>query len=292
MRDAASLASTYGAKPSYHTTFAEVNFTYQKTYNGITSSGLATSCTATRVAWYQDSRAYSARAKLVAKYHIGGITAWTLGMEDPTATDSVRQVAQSIAPDAITSEIVVDKTTALYGEEVFVAGHFHLADGEPVAGLTVHLQIRGNGESEWREILEAVTDEQGAVITPLLLSKTTSVRMNSEATWERLASTTPELMVLMSRPVSISPPTSANVGSPFTIAGNLQPQEAGVAISLEKFLLGTWKQIGASVISDATGAFSFSLTESGRGVSRYRVRASGDDRMQGSYSSAFSVLIY
>ncbi|MBC7462877.1 MAG: hypothetical protein H7227_01300 [Actinobacteria bacterium] len=292
MRDAANLAATYGAKPSYHTTFAEVNFTYQKIYNGTTSSGLATSCTATRVAWFQDSRAYAARAKLVAKYHIGGITAWTLGMEDTTATESVRQVAQSIAPDAITSEMVVDKATVAYGDAVFVAGHFQLSDKEPVAGLTVRVQIRRNGESEWQEILEAVTDEQGSVIVPLLLSRTTSVRMLSDATWERLASTSQEIMILVSRSIDIAPPTSAKVGELFAIAGAVQPQEEGVSLSLEKLVLGSWRQIGTPVVTDATGAFSLSVTENARGVGRYRVKAAGDERMQGSDSSTFSIVVY
>lgn len=292
MRGAANLAATYNAKPLYHTTFAEVNFTYQKTYTGNTSSGLATSCTATRVAWFQDSRGYAARAKLVEKYRIGGITAWTLGMEDPTATESVRQVAQSIAADAVTAEIVLNQTSAVFGDEVFVAGHFQLPDKEPVAGLTVRLQIRGNGESEWREILEAVTDEQGSVIVPLILSRTTSVRMSSDATWEKLASVSPEVMILLSRSLSIAPPTSAGVGSAFTVTGSVQPQEAGISVSIEKLGSGSWRQVGTTVMTDELGAFSLNLLENTRGVGRYRIRVVGDERMQGSQSSAFSVLIY
>ena len=292
MRDATNLAATYGAKISYHTTFAEANFTYQKTYNGNTGSGLATSCTATRVAWFQDSRAYSARAKLVEKYRIGGITAWTLGMEDPFAMESVRQVAQSIAPDEVSAEIVLDKSSTVYGDEVFVAGHFQLPDKEPVAGLTVHLQIRGSGESEWREILEAVTDDQGAVIVPLILSRTTSVRMSSEATWEKLGSVSQEIMILLSRSISITPPTSSAVGKSFTVAGWVAPKEAGVSLTIEKISAGSWRQVGSEVTTDELGEFTINILENTRGVGRYRLRVAGDERMQGSFSPAFSVLIY
>ena len=57
------LASTYGATPVYSEKMGEVTFTYEKTYTEGTAS-----CTATRVAWYQNSRAYLARMELVAKH--------------------------------------------------------------------------------------------------------------------------------------------------------------------------------------------------------------------------------
>ena len=56
MRDAAALAANYGAVPIYNEQFGEMNFTYQKIYNGLTAAGLSTSCTASRTAWYQDAR--------------------------------------------------------------------------------------------------------------------------------------------------------------------------------------------------------------------------------------------
>jgi spore germination protein YaaH len=77
MRDAASLAATYGATPTYNDRYGETTFSYQKVYNGTTDAGLATSCTASRTAWYQDAKSWALRAALVTKYRIGGITAWT-----------------------------------------------------------------------------------------------------------------------------------------------------------------------------------------------------------------------
>ena len=292
MKDAANLAATYSAKTTFHTTFAEVTFSYQKIYSGQTSAGLNTSCTATRVAWYQDNRSYLARAKLVAKYRLGGITAWTLGMEDPTATDSVRTVAQSIAPDAVSGEIVLDRGTAAYGEEVIVAGHFSLPDKQPIPSLTVHLQIRGNGESEWREIMEATTDSEGAVLVPLILAKTSTLRMTTDATWERLGSQTPEIMVLISRSASVLAPTSAEVGQIFSVSGIVQPIEAGILVSLEKQVAGIWQQVGATFTTDSDGAYSFSQSENTRGLARYRVKVVGDDKIQGSVSTAFSIVNY
>ncbi len=82
------LASTYGATPVYSEKMGEVTFTYEKTYTEGTAS-----CTATRVAWYQNSRAYLARMELVAKHKLGGLTQWTLGQEDAETMPALREYA-------------------------------------------------------------------------------------------------------------------------------------------------------------------------------------------------------
>ena len=56
MSNAANLAAGYSATINYDDNYQEATFTYQKVYNGNTATGLSTSCTATRVAWYQDAR--------------------------------------------------------------------------------------------------------------------------------------------------------------------------------------------------------------------------------------------
>ena len=58
MRDAASIAATYGAVPTYNETFAEVTFSYKREYTGQTSSGLSTTCTASRTAWHQNAQSF------------------------------------------------------------------------------------------------------------------------------------------------------------------------------------------------------------------------------------------
>ncbi len=64
MRDAASIAATYGAVPTYNETFAEVTFSYKREYTGTTSSGLSTTCTASRTAWHQNAQSFSVRATI------------------------------------------------------------------------------------------------------------------------------------------------------------------------------------------------------------------------------------
>lgn len=292
MRDAANLSASYGATPTYNDTFGEVTFSYQKVYSGSSSSGLQTSCTASRTAWYQDARSYAARAQLVAKYRLGGITAWTFGMEDTTATDAVRQVAQAIAPDQVLTTITTDVNAVTYGNPVNVNGLFQLPDKTPVAGLEVRLELKESGESSWREILQATTGPDGTVSTQLIVGKNASLRFSSDATWERVASQSAEKAVLLAPLLGVASPVSSAVGSPFTVSGVLQPHVAGVLVSLQTDIAGKWRTIGQGVSTDATGQFSLSSTADARGIARYRISVAGNDNVQGVTSPIFAVVSY
>lgn len=292
MRDAADLAATYGATPLYNNTFGEVTFSYQKVYSGSASNGLATSCTASRTAWYENAQSYAARAQLVAKYRLGGITAWTFGMEDPSATDAVRQVAQAIAPDQVISTLTTDLDVVAYGNPVNVNGFFQLPDKTPISGLSVRLEMKESGESIWRNVLDSTTGPDGLVSTALIMGKGASLRFSSDATWERLASLSPEKNLVVARLLNVSPPASAFAGLPFTFSGVIQPHEAGVPVSLESFIAGKWRSVGQAMTTDAAGQFTFSATENVRGISRYRVNVVGNANLRGATSPIFAVVIY
>ena len=291
MRNAPALIASYGAKASYSEVTAEVSFTYDKVYSGATSTGLDTSCTASRKGSYQDARSYAARAKLVEKYRLGGITAWTFGMEDVAATDAVRLVAQAMAPDLVMSTISVDQSGTLFGNPVIIKGEFHLPDSQPVAGLSVKLEALTPGTTTWREILTTVTDSDGSILTPLILSTSSSLRLSSEGSWERLASLSAEQPIALSRRLAVSVPTSVLANKSFTVSGTIQPHQSGISLELEKKIKGTWVQTGLSLLSDDAGRFTFSLTENSRGLSSYRVLVGGDDKFQGAQSSIFTVVI-
>jgi len=292
MRDAAGLAASYGAAPTYNQTNAEVTFAYQKVYNGLSSSGLATTCTASRTAWYQDARGYAARAQLVSKYKLGGITAWTLGMEDATASDSVRQVAQSIAPDRVISTLTTNVGASVFGTAMIVKGEFQLPDKQPIAGLPVRLEMRSQGDTVWKEIFQTTTESDGSVLVPLLLSKNASLRISSDGSWERLPSQSAELPITVSRRISLAAPASSVAGTSFSISGVVQPHQPGVVITLERFTKGAWQTLNQSLVTDDSGRFKISITENTPGVIRFRLDASADQTLQAGQSPIFTVVIY
>ena len=206
MRDAQALAATYGAVPTYDEKFGEMTFSYQKVYNGTTATGLATSCTASRTAWYQDARGWALRAALVSKYRIGGITAWTFGMEEPLAMESIRQVAKSIAPDQVNVTASIDKSLIDYGNPITVNATFTIKDKSPVAGVPVRIEGKSAGETNWRTLATVTTGIDGKIEKAVLVAKSTAVRVYSDATWERTEGVSSEFPITVNRLLVVSAP--------------------------------------------------------------------------------------
>ena len=272
MSNAANLAAGYGATITYNDEYQEATFTYQKVYNGNTLTGLSTSCTATRVAWYQDARAYQARAQLVAKYRLGGLAAWTIGFEDPQAMTNIRSVALSIAPDKVVSNITSDLNEFTYGQLINLTGTFTLPDKQPVAALPVHVEVKAAADLNWREVSLIKTGVDGKVVLPIYLGQSQSIRLRSDGTWDRLEGISNEQILKVKPQIKISAPIGASANSKVVITGKVNPGKS-VPVILERFD-GKWSQIGATVTDDA-GAYAFNYAV---GISPFltlRVSSSG-----------------
>ena len=230
------LASTYGAVPVYSEKMGEVTFTYQKTYNEGTAS-----CTATRVAWYQNSKAYLARMELVAKYELGGLTQWTLGQEDAETMPGLREYAKSISPDVIIASLATSKSETSYGDKSRISALFTLSDKRPAAALPISIEARGEDEVEWKVIGEATTSVTGIAEWDLILGRNMRFRASSPGSWERLSATSNELAVSVEPVLEINAPTVAKAGVEFAISVRAVPNEG--SFNLEEFVKGKWVQI-------------------------------------------------
>ena len=292
MRDAAKLASDYGATPTYDKSMAESTFTYQKIYNGLTASGLPTTCTATRVAWYQDPQAFIARANLVSKYRIGGIAQWTIGMEDALAASGIRDFAKTIAPDQVLGTLSTDLLSTPLGGAVSISGVFKLPDSRPIVSLPVIVEVK-NGTTDWHQVFSGPTSADGTLATKLLLGQSTSIRMRSDGTWDRLASSTGEKVIAVRRLISWSAPTSIKHGVNYVIAGQVQPKVAGVTVILDD---GSQASAGISIktptaLTDADGKFSITLSVPNVGIKRYRVVTTPDSKLDAANSEFINILV-
>ena len=272
MSNAATLAAGYGATITYNEAFQEATFTYQKTYNGNTATGLATTCTATRTAWYQDARAYQARAQLVAKYRLGGLVAWTIGFEDQQAMTNIRNLALTIAPDQVLSTLSSDFAIFKYGQPITLSGLFTLADKSPVPALPVHLEVKRSDESNWRELSAFQTGVDGKVSVQLYLGQNQSVRLRSDGSWERLEGISNQQDVNVIPQIKISSPSRVLTNSKFTITGTVTPGNQ-ISVNLERFD-GKWKSIGTT-IADSNGGYSFQVTSTKEPFIKLRVTANG-----------------
>ncbi len=291
MRDAQNLAASYGVTPTFDEKFGEMTFSYQKVYNGTTAGGLATSCTASRTAWYQDAKSYALRAELVNKYRLGGLAAWTIGMEEPLALEGVRNVAKAIAPDQVSASISIDKTSIEYGDPINISGTFSIKDKTPLSNLAIRIEGKSLGDSTWRLLTIATTDVSGKFSKPLLIGKATAIRAFSEGTWERGEGISNEISISMSRLIFISAPASVKKGETLTVSGSIRPRSAGTFIQLEKLSAGKWQPFGTIVTTDAQGGFSLPITATSKGVLTLRVSAAAEAQWPIASTEPFSILI-
>jgi spore germination protein YaaH len=291
MRDAQTLAASYGVTPVYDEKSGEMTFSYQKVYNGTTAGGLSTSCTASRTAWYQDAKSYALRAELVNKYRLGGVAAWTIGMEEPLALEGIRNVAKAISPDQVSAKIELDNSAIEYGDPIFISGTFSIKDNSPLANTAVRIEGKSPGETTWRVLTQTTTDASGKFSKPLLLGKATSIRAYSEGTWERSEGISNEVSLTVSRLIFLSPPGSMKSGESFTVTGSIRPRSAGSFIQVEKFASGTWQTFGSPVTTDAQGNFVIPVPVQSKGVLTLRVSAAAEENWIIATSPPFSILI-
>lgn len=290
MRDAAALAATYGAVPTYNEQFGEMTFSYQKVYNGITATGLSTSCTASRTAWYQDARSWALRADLVSKYRIGGITAWTFGMEEPLAMEAIRTVAKSVAPDQVTLTASIDKNVVDYGNPITVNALITIKDKSAVAGVPIRIEGKSQGDSTWRLLATATSGIDGKIEKAVIVGKSTAIRLTSDATWERTEGLSPEFPVSVNRLLVVSAPTTVKSAAPITITGNIRPRLAGSSVTLERLIGKEWKAAGAAVLTDVQGNFTITLSGYPRGVIPLRVTVAADSLWNVASSPTFNII--
>ena len=290
MRDAATLAANYQVTPLFDEKFGEATFTYTKAYEGNTADGRSTICTATRTAWYQNAQSYKLRSELVAKYKLGGVTVWTLGMEEPLAMEAIRQTALNIAPAKVLSVLNIDKTNSLYGGAVNLSSQLTLEDLSPVANVPIRIEGKSAADTNWRLLGGAVTGVDGKFSTPILLGKPTTIRIATDGTWERAESLSNEISVLIDRTISITAPGTVKSQTTFAIEGVVRPRTAGALVSLMKFNAGAWKSV-ATVTTNDQGVFNFAVEGQGRQVARYQILVGADQIWRQVAAPEFSIII-
>ena len=291
MRDAQTLAASYGVTPVFNEQYGEMTFSYQKVYNGTTASGLATSCTAQRTAWYQDAKAFSLRAAFVDKYRLGGIAEWTLGMEEPLALEGIRAVAKAIAPDQVSAAITIDKTSIEYGDPISIAGAFTIKDKSPLANVSIRIEGKSAGDLTWRLLTTATTDVEGKFTKPLLIGKATTIRAYTEGTWERGEGISNEVPIALSRLIFLTAPASVKKGESFTVTGSIRPRSAETFIQVERLTSGKWQPFGSVVTTDTQGAFTVTVPGQPKGVATLRISAAAEAQWPVATTPTFSILI-
>ena len=276
---AETKASIDKATPTFDEKFSEATYSYTQKYNGLSATGASTECTVNRTVWYQNDRSYAERMGLVAKYRLGGASLWTLAMESPAATEELRKAALAIAPDPVVSTLSIEgapQNTINYAALFTVKGLLTLKDKTPIAGLPVSLEIKRANESTWSKVTELVTGVDGTISTPMTLGGNASLRLTTVGNWEQAESVSQEAKMIVKSSIVLDRPVSVAKGSPIVIKAQLLPRLVSKSGQLQKNVNGKWQNVGAAVLSDANGLFTFTTVEAKRGVVTMRVQVVGD----------------
>jgi hypothetical protein len=274
MHNVASLAATYGATPTYNQSFAESSFTYQKQYNGTTQAGALTTCTAYRTVWYQDAQSFTTRANLVSQYRLAGLSEWTFGMEDPTAFQAIRVVAESIAPDSIAATLAVDSPNISIGTPTNLVGTFTLLDKSPISGIPVHLQTQVNG-GDWTTVQDGVSAADGTFNASLQLTQSTNVRMITDGTWQRLGGDTPTITINVSPLLTWNISASMKQGVSYSITAQVQPAQAGITVTLNTAVATG----AATAVTDSTGKAILTIANKVLGFAQYQLSIAASNNL-------------
>ncbi len=289
-RDAATLAASYGATPTWNTTYGENTFTYSKTYVGTDAAGSPTACTAKRTAWYQDPRGVQLRAALVGKYRLGGVAFWSFGSEDPVSWDQLRSYARTIAPDQVIGVLALSQSHVGYSGSSVLTATFRISDSSPVVSAPILFQVLKAGDSTWLDIGTSTTSINGVAQLALIGSQNSQVRALSQGTWERLPATSAPQQLKVSRLISAQPPISVRRSSPLLVSGSVWPAETGVGVVLQLRTLGVWKDLATTISTDG-GAYSLTASNQNAGLTVYRVIVKAASKFDEASGLPFALII-
>ena len=272
-----------GAVATYNEKYGETNVLYTAEFNGVNSAGAITSCKVDHSVWYVDARGYGARAKLVEKYRLGGISEWEIGYGDNLAIEEVKKTAIAMGQDKVVGDVVASADNLLYGESIAFSGTFKLADGRPVANVPVFMDIKRNTGSTRKPIGNSAVD--GTFQTKVFLGESTEVSFSTDETWDRTLGQTPAKTIGISRVISWKIPASMKRGVTYKVTGQVQPKIAGVKVILDD---------GSNVASGMTladGTFIIEVTPTKIGAKQFRIVTDAESNFLGAKSAFATVLV-
>jgi len=124
-----------------------------------------------------------------------------------------------------------------------------------------------------------------------LIGTSTTLRLKTEGTWERLASVSSERNISLKSRLNIIPPTAVKRGAAITISGGIHPAESGRSVNLQKLLSGKWQNSGVVVPTDVAGNFSVTTTELKRGIVKMKIVISATATSPEVSSPTFAIII-
>jgi len=280
---AQAILDKAGAVATYNEKYGETNILYTAEFNGVNKSNTPTSCKVDHSVWYVDARGYGARAKLVEKYRLGGISEWEIGYGDSIAIEEVKKIAIAMGQDKVVADVTASSDILQFGESVSFNGSFKLADGRPVSNAPVFIEIKRASGNTRKSI--GVTGADGNFATEVLLGESTNISFTTDETWDRTLGATSDKAIGISRVVSWNIPASIKHGTKYKVRGEIQPRMSGIKVILDDGV----HQVTGTTSVDGKFEIEFSTTEIG--FKQFRIVTDSEGGFIGSKSLFTTVLV-
>jgi len=140
--------------------------------------------------------------------------------------------------------------------------------------------------------MDGATGNNGTYALPVLLGGSTTLRVISDGSWQRVEGDSNPISVGINRVIGWTIPSTVRRGESFTISGQVQPQSAGIAVSLNNPSNPSGVSAPAqSATTDANGNFTFTTAQSQPGFYTFNISTPADSTFAATQTSFVTVVV-
>jgi hypothetical protein len=163
-----------------------------------------------------------------------------------------------------------------FGDAVPVTGLLSGADGAPLAGQQVEVQV--NGDGRWITSRRVVSAPDGTFATELKPRKRMYVRMRFPGRPDLRGAFSSRLLLRLRPVIELRRPRKrARAGASVPLSGTVGPRKRVLRLVLQQHVGGRYRKVGAKTVRARRGRFETSFVPAFRDRYRYSVVAKADD---------------
>jgi hypothetical protein len=177
-----------------------------------------------------------------------------------------------------------------YRQPVLVSGNLLAADGRPLAGEALRLQVSPDGR--WHNSRRLATRPDGSFATELRPRLRMYVRLRFRGHADLRGSGSSRLLLRVHPVITIDrPPTRARAGRPVRLTGSVAPRKRLLRLVLQQRLGAGWRKVGTRTVLARRGRFATSFVPEAAGRYRFYVVAPADLDTDRASSAAYELSV-